>query len=102
MGIGSRLMDHAEQMIRERSRIAGLGVGIFSNYGAAQVLYAQRGYIPDGKGIHEGQRYIQHGETITVNDDIVFYLIKHLSRNDCSGERMCGEEGSWKSDTWSM
>jgi GNAT superfamily N-acetyltransferase len=77
-GIGSKLMDKAEEIIRERSDTAGIGVGIFSDYGNAQILYAKRGYVPDGKGIHNGQRYISYGETVRVDDDIVLYLTKEL------------------------
>ncbi len=44
-GIGTRLMDAAEQMIRLRSPIAGIGVGLTADYGAAQVLYVKRGYV---------------------------------------------------------
>lgn len=78
LGIGSRLMDQVEEIISERSSVAGIGVGIFSNYGNAQILYAKRGYVPDGKGIHNGTRHVQYGESVVVNDDIALYLIKGL------------------------
>jgi GNAT superfamily N-acetyltransferase len=77
-GIGSKLMDKAEEIIKERSDIAGIGVGLFSDYGNAQILYAKRGYVPDGKGIHNGQRYVGYGETIVIDDDVALYLIKKL------------------------
>lgn len=32
-GIGSKLMDKAEEIIKERSEYAGIGVGLFSDYG---------------------------------------------------------------------
>jgi GNAT superfamily N-acetyltransferase len=35
-GIGTRLMDEAERIVVERSMIVGIGVGLFSDYGAAQ------------------------------------------------------------------
>ncbi|MBB6690446.1 GNAT family N-acetyltransferase [Cohnella xylanilytica] len=79
MGIGSKLMDRAEELISERSEVAGIGVGIYSDYGNAQVLYVKRGYIPDGNGIHNGQRYIHYGENIAVDDDIILYFTKTLS-----------------------
>lgn len=79
-GIGSKLMDKAEEIIRERSDIAGIGVGIFSDYGNAQILYANRGYVPNGRGIHNGQRYIEYGDKIVVDDDVVLYLTKALKR----------------------
>ncbi|RXZ83645.1 GNAT family N-acetyltransferase [Paenibacillaceae bacterium] len=77
-GIGSLLMDHAEEVIRQRSEVAGIGVGIFSDYGNAQILYARRGYVPDGRGIHNGQRHIGYGETVMIDDDIVLYLTKNV------------------------
>ncbi|GIP18174.1 N-acetyltransferase [Paenibacillus montaniterrae] len=78
LGIGSRLMDKAEEIISEKSAIAGIGVGIFSDYGVAQVLYVKRGYIPDGKGIHNGKDYVKYGDKVLIDDDIVLYLTKKL------------------------
>ena len=37
-GIGSRLMDEAEQRVAERSGVVGIGVGMDPGYGAAQRL----------------------------------------------------------------
>jgi len=78
LGIGSKLMDKAEEIISQRSSIAGIGVGLFSDYGKAQVLYVKRGYIPDGKGIYNGERYINYGDSIVIDDDIVLYFKKKL------------------------
>lgn len=78
LGIGSKLMDRAEEIISERSSVAGIGVGVFSDYGNAQILYVKRGYVPDGKGIYDGQRYVENGETVVINDDIILYLTKKL------------------------
>ncbi|MDQ6421757.1 GNAT family N-acetyltransferase [Paenibacillus sp. LHD-117] len=78
LGIGTKLMDQAEAVIQERSNVAGIGVGLFSDYGHAQILYAKRGYVPDGKGIHIGDRYASYGDQITINDDVVLYLTKIL------------------------
>ena len=50
-GIGSRLMESAERLAAERSHIVGIGVGMTEDYGAAQRLYALRGYVPDGRGL---------------------------------------------------
>ena len=46
-GIGGRLMDEAERRIAERASVAGIGVGMFGDYGAAQRMYVKRGYVPD-------------------------------------------------------
>ncbi|MCF7755760.1 GNAT family N-acetyltransferase [Paenibacillus xylanexedens] len=77
-GIGSRLMDRAEEVILERTDVAGIGVGVFSDYGKAQVLYVHRGYIPDGHGVHKHDHYIQPGEETIMDDDVVLYLTKKL------------------------
>lgn len=78
-GIGSRLMDRAEEVIHERTETAGIGVGVFSDYGKAQILYARRGYIPDGQGIHKHDRYLKWGDETIIDDDVVLYLTKKLS-----------------------
>ncbi|PWW40832.1 MULTISPECIES: GNAT family N-acetyltransferase [Paenibacillus] len=78
-GIGSRLMDRAEEVIQERTDTAGIGVGVFSDYGKAQILYARRGYIPDGQGIHKHDRYLKWGDETIIDDDVVLYLTKKLS-----------------------
>ncbi|MET3937443.1 ribosomal protein S18 acetylase RimI-like enzyme [Paenibacillus sp. PvP094] len=77
-GIGSRLMDRAEELIQERTDIAGIGVGVFTDYGKAQILYVRRGYIPDGKGIHKHDRYLMPGDETIIDDDVVLYLTKKL------------------------
>ncbi|MBL7736738.1 MAG: GNAT family N-acetyltransferase [Chitinophagaceae bacterium] len=78
-GIGNRLMDRAEALIGERSSVAGIGVGIFSDYGDAQRLYVKRGYMPDGKGIYNGRSYVKYGDQIVIDDDIALYFTKRLS-----------------------
>lgn len=77
-GIGTLLMDKSEEIIRERSKVAGLGVGLFSDYGAAQSLYVNRGYVPDGKGIYKYGEYLQHGQQVVVDDDLNLFFIKVL------------------------
>ena len=78
-GIGSRLMDVAEQQISVLSSRAGLGVGMTADYGAAQRLYARRGYVPDGCGLMADGQAVVYGQTIRVDDDLCLYLIKNLS-----------------------
>ncbi len=77
-GIGSRLMDEAERRIAERSLVAGIGVGLFADYGAAQRLYVKRGYIPDGRGITSHGRRVVWGDAVVVDDDLALYLTKML------------------------
>ncbi|GIP36969.1 N-acetyltransferase [Paenibacillus sp. J31TS4] len=79
LGIGTMLMEEAERLIAERSSLAGLGVGLYADYGAAQVLYARRGYVPDGRGIQWQNRSVEPGASIPIDDDAVLYLIKQLN-----------------------
>ncbi|MNL47498.1 Acetyltransferase (GNAT) family protein [compost metagenome] len=77
-GIGTLLMDKAEEIVRERSEVSGLGVGMFSDYGAAQSLYVNRGYVPDGKGIFKNGEYLLYGQQVIVDDDLNLFFVKRL------------------------
>lgn len=81
-GIGSRLLDTAEAMAATKSKILGLGVGLYAGedggYGAAQRLYIERGYIPDGKGITYHYQAVVPGNSYPVDDDLVLWLIKSM------------------------
>ena len=76
--IGTQLMDKAESEIAKVSPIAGIGVGMTPDYGAAQRLYVLRGYVPDGRGLWYRGYYPKHGEEITVDDNLALYLTKKL------------------------
>jgi GNAT superfamily N-acetyltransferase len=77
-GIGTKLMDKAESEIAKVSSIAGIGVGMTPDYGAAQRLYVLRGYVPDGHGLHYWDHHVKYGEEIAVDDNIALYLTKEL------------------------
>lgn len=83
-GIGSRLMDEAEQRIAERSPVAGIGVGMDPDYGAAQRLYVKRGYVPDGLGLSSNGRHVRWGETVRVDDGLNLHFTKDLGRTGVS------------------
>jgi len=78
LGIGTQLMDRAENEIKKVSLIAGIGVGMDPDYGAAQRMYVLRGYVPDGRGLHYKDHYVRYGEQLTVDDDLALYLTKEL------------------------
>ena len=51
-GIGGRLVDVCEEIVRKAGRPEiGISVGLCQRYGAAQRLYVKKSYIPDGAGI---------------------------------------------------
>lgn len=78
-GVGTQLI----RALEERARAAnykkmGVGVGLFSDYGAAQRLYVHLGYVPDGKGMASGGMPVAAGEKVLVDDDLVLWLVKSL------------------------
>ncbi len=87
LGLASMLMDSAETLIATRSQFAGICVGIFDAYGPAQRLYAKRGYIPDGRGVCHNHRPIQLGEQLTIDHDLIIWLIKDVRQNTTSSAK---------------
>ena len=76
--IGTALMDKAETEIARISTVAGIGVGMSPDYGAAQRMYVLRGYVPDGRGMHYKNNYPAYGEQVTVDDDLAIFFTKKL------------------------
>lgn len=77
-GYGNRVMEAIEQHIATRASKAGICVALFDDYGPAQRLYAKRGYIPDGRGACHRFTPLQRGQTITLDDDHLIWLVKNL------------------------
>jgi ribosomal protein S18 acetylase RimI-like enzyme len=78
-GLGNQMLERTEQEIARRSRLAGLVVGISEDYGPAQRLYAKRGYIPDGRGVCHRWTPLKLGDVITVDHDLLLWLVKDVS-----------------------
>jgi GNAT superfamily N-acetyltransferase len=78
-GYGGRVLEAVEQLIAQRSSKAGICVALFDDYGPAQRLYAKRGYVPDGRGACHRFMPLRRGETITLSDDHLIWLVKDLS-----------------------
>ncbi len=78
LGIGTQLLDRAEREIEKVSMVAGIGVGLTPDYGAAQRLYVLRGYVPDGRGLHYRGYPTRYGQEIRVDDTLALYLTKKL------------------------
>ena len=77
--IGTRLMDEAERLISPRSPVVGIGVGLHSDYGAAQRFYVWPGYVPDARGITSHGTRVGYGDVVSADDDLVLWLIRNLS-----------------------
>lgn len=78
-GIGSKLMDIAEQIASKYADTVYLGVGLHSGYGSAQRMYIKRGYVPDGSGAWYCDKVCPQYADCCNDDDLVLYLSKGLS-----------------------
>lgn len=77
-GVGTRLMDAAEEVAAGWADAVCLGVGLHSGYGSAQRMYVRRGYIPDGSGAWYQGRVCGEYEDCCNDDDLVLYFSKKL------------------------
>ncbi len=77
-GIGSKLLDTAENEAMQKSDIVGIGVGLYDGYGDAQKLYVQRGYLPNGHGITYNYAPVQYGQSVVLDDDLVLWFTKNI------------------------
>ena len=77
-GIGSKLMDIAEEIAGRYADTVYLGVGLYCGYGSAQRMYTKRGYLLDGSGVWYGRSPCEPYKNYRVDDDLVLYLTKKL------------------------
>lgn len=77
-GIGSLLIEIAEQDAFKENDIVGIGVGLYKDYGQAQKIYVARGYQPDGHGVTYNYQYVEPGKTVCLDDDLVLWFTKSL------------------------
>lgn len=82
-GIGTKLMDVAEEIAAKYSDTVCLGVGLMGSYGSAQRMYVKRGYIPDGSGIWYKDKQCEPYAEYINDDDLVIYLSKKIVRDKC-------------------
>ncbi|WP_019424198.1 GNAT family N-acetyltransferase [Paenibacillus sp. OSY-SE] len=80
-GIASKLFDEFESVAASRTGRIGVGVGLFQDYGKAQIMYCKRGYVLDGNGVHYDNVRVEPGEMVRVDDDLVLYLVKELNKD---------------------
>lgn len=76
--IASRLMDKAEGVVKQKTSIVGLGVGLSLDYSAAQRMYVSRDYIPDSFGVSYDNKIISFGQKVTVDHSLEIHFTKQL------------------------
>lgn len=77
--MGTQLIRHLEELAQKEgyTRI-GIGVGLYKDYGSAQRLYMQLGYIPDGQGVSYHYQPTIAGSSYPLDDELVLWLTKPL------------------------
>lgn len=80
-GLGTALINWLENLAsQEGYSEIGIGVGLYRDYGPAQQLYFQLGYIPEGNGItYKGQSTVP-GQSYPLDDDLILWLMKTLPK----------------------
>ena len=71
-------MDAAEAIAGKTNHRVYLDVCLNSDYGAAHILYAKRGYIPDGKGVYYEETVCPVDAVCKNDDELTLCLIKEL------------------------
>ena len=77
-GVGTALMNVAEDIAKKYADAVYLGVGLHSGYGSAQRMYVKRGYIPDGRGVWYQDKVLGEYAPCVNDDDLNLYLLKEF------------------------
>jgi chloramphenicol 3-O-phosphotransferase/GNAT superfamily N-acetyltransferase len=78
-GFAKALIKWMENLAKEEGyHEIGIGVGLYRDYGAAQRLYFQLGYVPDGNGISYKEETAVPGKNYPLDDDLLLWLKKFL------------------------
>jgi GNAT superfamily N-acetyltransferase len=77
-GIGKLLISEMEKEAAKTYAYIGLGVGLYKDYGSAQKLYTENGYILDGNGLMYKNTEVKPGRDVFVDDDLLLYLYKKI------------------------
>ena len=78
-GIGTALIKWCEGMARSRHYDdIGISVGLFKDYGPAQILYVKLGYVPDGNGITYDREGVKPYSSYIVDDNLSLMMVKPL------------------------
>lgn len=78
-GHATALIKWCEQVAHSRGKpTIGISVGLTRDYGPAQILYAQLGYMPDGYGITYDREPVVHGRRYAADDNLALMMVKPL------------------------
>lgn len=78
-GVARALIKWCEGMARSKNCTQiGISVGLFKDYGPAQILYAKMGYIPDGNGVTYDREGVKPYSSYLVDDNLSLMMVKDL------------------------
>ena len=77
-GVGTLLMDVAEDLAAGRADRVCLAVGLHGGYGSAQRMYVKRGYVFDGSGAWYRDAPCPPYAPCANDDDLVLYMVKEV------------------------
>lgn len=77
-GIGTVLLQVAEQVAKKYADTVVIGMGLHRDYGSAQRMYVKNGYIPDGSGIWWQGKPLEPYADLKNDDEVAIYFSKKL------------------------
>jgi GNAT superfamily N-acetyltransferase len=80
-GIAAALVARFEELaVANGCAAIGLSVGLCTDFGPAQRLYAKLGFIPDGKGVAWNNQPAEPGASVRVDDDLLLWVVKDFGQ----------------------
>lgn len=78
-GLATALIKWCEGLARAKGKeTIGIGVGLTADYGPAQILYTQLGYIPDGHGVTYDRVGVNAHQPYPMDDNLSLMMVKPL------------------------
>ena len=78
-GFATQMIAHCEAVARDKGHEEiGIGVGMNRSFGAAQRLYVQLGYVPDGQGVNYDRKVMEESEFRPNDDQLCLMMVKEL------------------------
>lgn len=77
-GIGTMLLQVAEQIAKRYADTVIIGVGLHRDYGSAQRMYVKNGFIPDGTGLWWQGKPLAPYADLKNDDEVALYFFKKL------------------------
>ena len=78
LGIGTVLLQVAEQIAKKYADTVIIGVGLHRDYGSAQRMYIKHGFIPDGSGIWWQGKPLAPYADLKNDDELALYMSKKI------------------------